>query len=347
MIVLGIESSCDETGVAIYDGDRGRLLAERLHSQVKTHSDYGGVVPELAARDHVRRLPALTRETLAQAKLAIADVEAVAYTAGPGLAGALLGGACFAQALAAARDIPALGVHHMEAHLLAPFLESAELDFPFAALLISGGHTLLIEARGVGDYHVLGRTLDDAAGEAFDKVGRLLGLGYPGGPAVSAAAAKCPPEQAGQVRLSRPMPEGLDFSFSGLKTQVARAVAADGALANDGVMRIARAFEETMIECLSQKCRAALERSGARRLVAAGGVAANESLRRRLREVTDACGATLFTPSPALCTDNGAMIAYAGWRRLAAGERVGGRVEVRPRWSLVDLSEPASPKDAA
>ncbi len=334
MRVLGIETSCDDTGVALYDSSLG-LLGHRLYSQARLHADYGGVVPELASRDHIRRLlpllAGLLTETAGRGRIG-----GVAYTEGPGLAGALLVGAAVGRALALAWDIPAVGVHHMEAHLLAPMLEPDAPSFPFLALLVSGGHTLLVEVRAAGEYIVLGESLDDAVGEAFDKTAKLLGLGYPGGPAVAAAAERGRP---GRFAFPRPMTErpGLDFSFSGLKTAVVQA-AARQVLDEQTVADIAREFQEAATETLAHKCRAALAATGHERLVVAGGVGANRRLRERLMRLGEQTGARVYYPRPEFCTDNGAMIAYAGWRRLRAGECAALAFGARPRWSMAELA---------
>jgi len=338
MRVLGIESSCDETGVAVYDGAQG-LLAHRLHSQVETHALYGGVVPELASRDHVRRITPLIRETLAAAGLSVGDLDGVAYTRGPGLAGALLVGASVARSLAWSRDIPAVGLHHMEAHLLAPMLEADPPAFPFVALLVSGGHTMLVQVEGVGRYRVLGQSLDDAAGEAFDKTAKLLSLPYPGGPSIERLAAAGDPDR---LRFPRPMTDrpGLDFSFSGLKTYaltVIRDAAAQGLEAAD----IARAFQDAVVDTMAIKCRRALEETGVSRLVVAGGVGANSALRARLTEIAGKHGATVHYPRLEFCTDNGAMVAYAGHLRLAAGATESAAFDITPRWDLESLAPPA------
>lgn len=337
MRVLGIETSCDETGVAVYDSDRG-LLAHRLHSQVALHAEYGGVVPELASRDHVRKLAPLVERTLEDAGVGLGAVEGIAYTAGPGLAGALLVGATFGRALALARGVPALGVHHMEAHLLAPMLEADPPDFPFVALLVSGGHTMLVSVKGIGQYETLGESLDDAAGEAFDKTATLLGLPYPGGPALAKLARG---GDARRFRFPRPMTDrpGLEFSFSGLKTFALNAVREQP---DDAQTRadIARAFEEAVVDTLAIKCRRALDLTGAGALVLSGGVAANERLRAQLKTLADTRGVRISYPRPELCTDNGAMVAYAGCRRLLAGETEPPRIEVRARWSLDTLNAP-------
>lgn len=331
MKVLGLETSCDETGIAVYDTAQG-LRAHMLHSQVGVHADYGGIVPELASRDHVRRVVPLIEDTLAEAGLTVADVDGVAYTAGPGLVGALLVGAAVAQGLAWSRDLPVLAVHHMEAHLLAPMLEPDPPTFPFVALLVSGGHTQLVAVEGPGRYRLLGETVDDAAGEAFDKTAQLLGLGYPGGPALAAAAAAGRPDRHS---FPRPMTRraGLDFSFSGLKTAARQALAAAG---DDprAPADIARAFEDAVVDTLVIKARRALAHTGHDRLVVAGGVGANVRLRAALAETG---GVTLHFPRPEFCTDNGAMIAYTGAMRLAAGERSPVAIRARPRWPLAEL----------
>ncbi len=335
MLVLGIETSCDETGAALYHGRNG-LLAHRLHSQVALHAPYGGVVPELASRDHVRRVLPLIEGVLEDAGCSLDDLGGVAYTAGPGLIGALMVGAATARALAWSRGLPAIAVHHMEAHLLAPLLEPDPPTFPFLALLVSGGHTMLVRVDGLGRYAVLGESLDDAAGEAFDKTAKLLGLGYPGGPALERLAGGGRPGRYDFPRplLNRP---GLDFSFSGLKTAVALAVA--GA-AGDRQARadLAHAFLEAVVDTLTGKCRRALEQTGLTCLVAAGGVSANLLLRERLRGMAAELGVRVCYPRPEFCTDNGAMIAYAGWRRLAAGLHEGLAIGVRARWGLDDLA---------
>jgi len=339
MLVLGIETSCDDTAAALYDGERG-LLAHRLFSQIETHSQYGGVVPELAARDHVRKLLPLVHEVLGRAGAGIPDLGAVAYTAGPGLVGALLVGAALSHGLAAARNIPAVGVHHMEGHLLAPMLEENRPAFPFLALLVSGGHTMLVEVSGHGRYRLLGQTLDDAVGEAFDKTAKLLGLGYPGGPAIAAAAEHGEP---GRFTFPRPMTDrpGLDFSFSGLKTAVLRTVRAQK-MNGSAVADISRAFQDAAVETLVIKCRRAVEETRHRRLVVAGGVGANRDLRARLAELAKSEDIEVFFPRLEFCTDNGAMIAYAGWLRARnGGGTAGGGFQVRPRWPLAELEPPA------
>ena len=335
MNVLGIETSCDETGIALYDTERG-LLAHALHSQIALHADYGGVVPELASRDHVRKVLPLVHEVLDQAGVVLQAIDGIAYTAGPGLVGALLVGAALGRSLAFSLGVPAVGVHHMEGHLLAPMLDDPAPDLPFVALLVSGGHTMLVEVRAIGDYRILGDTLDDAAGEAFDKTAKLLGLGYPGGPAVAGLAAGGDP---GRFRFPRPMTDrpGLDFSFSGLKTFTLTTVRAQG---DDSRARadIARAFEDAVVDTLLIKCRRALKQTGLKTLVIAGGVGANQALRARLSGLERELGASVFYPRLEFCTDNGAMIAYAGACRLEAGQRQDLAVEVKPRWSLEELS---------
>lgn len=337
MLILGIETSCDETGIALHDAAAG-LLSHRLFSQVKLHAQYGGVVPELASRDHVQRVLPLIEETLADAGRPASDIGGIAYARGPGLAGALLVGAAVAKGLAWALDRPVLGVHHMEAHLLAPMLEEDPPAFPFLALLVSGGHTLLVQVAGVGRYQVLGESLDDAAGEAFDKTAKLLGLSYPGGPALEQLAATGEP---GRWVFPRPMVDrpGLDFSFSGLKTAVVNAVH-NTVLDEAARASIAHAFQEAVVETFAIKVKRALKQTGLKRLVVAGGVGANAALRDRLKSVAQAAGGQAYYPRLAFCTDNGAMIAYAGQQRISLGERDGDEVEVRPRWPLGELRPP-------
>lgn len=341
-LVLGIESSCDETGVALYHSERG-LLAHALYSQVRLHAEFGGVVPELASRDHIRKTLPLIRKTLAEAGLGLADLDGVAYTAGPGLAGALMVGASIGRSLAWSLGVPALGVHHMEGHLLAPLLESPKPDFPFVALLVSGGHTQLVAVTGVGQYRLLGETLDDAAGEAFDKTAKLLGLGYPGGPELARLAQQ---GRAGRFHFPRPMTDrpGLDFSFSGLKTFALtrlRQSQAQGDADSQTLADIALAFEEAVADTLAIKCRRALEATGFTDLVMAGGVSANEHLRSRLTQECDRLGARIWYPRLAFCTDNGAMIAQLGALRLMAGETAPLGFEIRPRWPLDSVGRPA------
>ncbi|MFM6988057.1 MAG: tRNA (adenosine(37)-N6)-threonylcarbamoyltransferase complex transferase subunit TsaD [Arenimonas sp.] len=339
MRVLGIESSCDETGVALYDSARG-LLAQGLYSQIDLHAAYGGVVPELASRDHVRRLLPLIQQTLAESGLALADIDGVAYTAGPGLIGALMVGAATGRAIAWALDVPAVAVHHMEGHLLAPLLEDDPPEPPFVALLVSGGHTQLMRVNALGDYTLLGETLDDAAGEAFDKTAKLMGLPYPGGPQLAKAALSGRP---GAYTFSRPMVNrpDLDFSFSGLKTQVLLAWQKSGQGAQD-MADIALAFEQAVVDTLAIKCERALEQAGCSRLVVAGGVGANRYLREQLQARCARRGATVHFPRLELCTDNGAMIAFAGYLRLRAGQSEPPAVACRPRWDLAGLP-PLSP----
>ena len=343
--VLGIETSCDETGVAVYDTSRPGpegLLAHALYSQVALHAEYGGVVPELASRDHVRKLLPLVRQTLAEAGLSTADLDGVAYTAGPGLVGALLVGAGVARALAWALDVPAVAVHHMEGHLLAPLMEDDQSDPlrgrpepPFVALLVSGGHTQLVAVDAIGRYRLLGETLDDAAGEAFDKTAKLMGLPYPGGPQLAALAGQ---GRAGAFRFPRPMTNrpGLDFSFSGLKTQVLLAWQASDQ-SDRTRADIARGFEEAVVDTLAIKCQRALEATGMQTLVVAGGVGANRRLRERLQALLARLGGRVCFPRPEFCTDNGAMIAFAGALRLQAGQREDASVRVTPRWDMATL----------
>ena len=338
MKVLGIETSCDETGVAVYDTARpgaDGLLAQALYSQVALHAEYGGVVPELASRDHVRKLLPLIRQTLADAGLAVGDLDGVAYTAGPGLVGALLVGAGVARSLAWALDRPAIAVHHMEGHLLAPLLEAPDLAPPFVALLVSGGHTQLVAVDGIGDYRLLGETLDDAAGEAFDKTAKLMGLPYPGGPQLAKLAEQGNP---GAYRFSRPMTDrpGLDFSFSGLKTQVLLAWR-DSDQSDATRADIARGFEDAVVDTLAIKCERALDAAGCDTLVVAGGVGANRRLRAKLAAMAEGRGGRVCFPRPALCTDNGAMIAFAGALRLAAGQHSEAAIDVMPRWETAGL----------
>ena len=346
MLVLGIETSCDETGVALYCTRQG-LLAQGLYSQVAMHERYGGVVPELASRDHIRRLLPLTRQALADAGRSLGDIDAVACTQGPGLAGALLAGMAVASGLAAALDRPLIGIHHLEGHLLSPLLASRPPAFPFVALLISGGHTQLMRVSGVGRYELLGDTLDDAAGEAFDKSAKLLGLGYPGGPAGAALAAR---GREGVVSLPRPMLHSgdLDFSFSGLKTAVLTAVRR-GLPDDQARADLACAVQAAIVDVLVAKSLAALRHAGLHQLVIAGGVSANQRLRAALARASEERGVAVFFPEPALCTDNGAMIAFAAALRLQAegaaspGEGFAGAFSVRPRWPLETLAAPGEP----
>jgi N6-L-threonylcarbamoyladenine synthase len=340
--VLGVETSCDETGLALYCTQRG-LLAHALHSQVDLHAAYGGVVPELASRDHIQRLLPLTRLVLQQSGLALADVDAVAYTAGPGLVGALLTGAAFARALAFALGRPAIGVHHMEAHLLAPLLDDASIRPPFIALLVSGGHSMLVAVDRLGVYRLLGDTLDDAAGEAFDKTAQLLGLPYPGGPHLAQLASAGRP---GVFRFSRPLTDrpGLDFSFSGLKTQVMLAVRAQGDMDEQTRADLARGFEDAVVDTLVIKCERALKQTGMPALVIAGGVSANLRLRDALTQLGSKLKVAVHYPSLAFCTDNGAMVAYAGALRFQHGCADSAiDIDVRARWELTELEPMESP----
>ena len=341
MLVLGIETSCDETGVALYESGRG-LLAHALYTQVALHAEYGGVVPELASRDHIRRVLPLSHDVLQRSGCALTKVDAVAYTQGPGLAGALLVGASVAHGLAYALGVPALGIHHLEGHLLSPLMETPAPAFPFIALLVSGGHSQLMRVAGVGRYELLGDTLDDAAGEAFDKTAQLLGLGYPGGPALAALAAQGTP---GRVKLPRPMLHSgdLDFSFSGLKTAVMLQVK-NRELNAQMRADIAAEFQAAIVDVLVAKSLAAIARGGVESLVVAGGVGANRELRARLTKAGDRAGFSVFYPAPEFCTDNGAMIAFAAAKRLEHSLHAAGRpsrsFSVRPRWNLESL-EPA------
>ncbi len=334
MRVLGIESSCDETGIAIYDDQQG-ILSHQLYSQVKLHADYGGVVPELASRDHVRKTLPLIQAALAESGCTAADIDGIAYTAGPGLVGALLVGATIGRSLALAWNKPAVAVHHMEGHLLAPMLEEHAPAFPFLALLVSGGHTLLVRVDGIGRYQILGESIDDAAGEAFDKTAKLLGLDYPGGALLSKMAESGTP---GRFVFPRPMTDrpGLDFSFSGLKTFAANTIRAQGT-DDQTKADIAHAFQCAVVDTLAIKCKRALKETGLKRLVMAGGVSANRQLRTQLAQMMTELGGEVFYPRPEYCTDNGAMIAYAGLQRLKAGHTVGLELSVQPRWSLDTL----------
>ncbi len=339
MKVLGIESSCDETGIAIYDSEQG-LLSHTLYSQISLHAEYGGVVPELASRDHVRKTIPLINEALKQADLKRVDIDAVAYTAGPGLVGALLVGAGIGRSLAWSLGVPAVAVHHMEGHLLAPMLENPAPQFPFIALLVSGGHTQLVEVRNVGNYHLLGDTLDDAAGEAFDKTAKLLGLPYPGGPELAKLAVQGDPRR---FKFPRPMTDrpGLDFSFSGLKTFALNTLQKEQKNSAEAANRlkadISRAFEDAVVDTLVIKCRRAIRETKTKRLVLAGGVSANQQLRKRMNEMMKKEGGKAFYPRAEFCTDNGAMIAYTGWLRLQAGERSPLKFSATPRWPLEEL----------
>ena len=341
MLILGLETSCDETGVALYDTRRG-LLAHALFSQIDVHVEYGGVVPELASRDHVRKALPLIEEVMRDAGCEPGDIDGIAYTAGPGLVGALMVGATLARALAWGWGIPVLGVHHMEGHLLAPMLEEPHPEFPFVALLVSGGHTQLVRVDGIGQYKMLGESLDDAAGEAFDKAAKMMGLPYPGGPQIGRVAEKGDPDRFDFPRpmVNRP---GLDFSFSGLKTHTLNTVARcretndSGELSEQDIGDIARAFEEAVVATLVIKCRRALKQENLKTLVMAGGVSANLRLRARLEKALAKERALVFYPAPLFCTDNGAMIAYAGAQRLAAGQVDLPDMKVRPRWPMEEL----------
>ena len=334
MLVLGIETSCDDTGAAIYHAQHG-LLMHKLYSQIDLHQRYGGVVPELAARDHIRKLLPLIDSVIHEAQVAREQLDGIAYTAGPGLAGALLVGAAVGRSLAFSLRSPAVGVHHMEGHLLAPMLETRTPEFPFLALLVSGGHTQLVDVQRPGCYQVLGESLDDAVGEAFDKTAKLLGLGYPGGPNIAAAAKTGDPDR---FYFPRPMTDrpGLDFSFSGLKTHTL-ATAKGHKLTRQTIADIAWAFQDAAVDTLLIKTRRALEQTGHHRFIVAGGVGANELLRTRLKDLGDELNCELFYPRPEFCTDNGAMIAYAGALRLSAKESTEIQFAVHPRWSLRDL----------
>jgi N6-L-threonylcarbamoyladenine synthase len=335
MRILGIETSCDETGIAVYDDEQG-LLSHELYSQVKLHADYGGVVPELASRDHVRKIIPLIEKALTDANTTPKDIDGVAFTQGPGLIGALLVGSSVGRSLAYAWNVPAIGVHHMEGHLLAPMLEDNAPSFPFVALLVSGGHSMLVNVKGIGQYEVLGESVDDAAGEAFDKTAKLLGLDYPGGPLLAKLAEKGGP---GHYKFPRPMTDkpGLDFSFSGLKTFAANTIrASDG---SDQVKaNIAFAFQEAVVDTLMIKCKRALKQTGMKRLVIAGGVSANQMLRQKMTVLMDELHGEVFYPSLAYCTDNGAMIAYAGMQRLKANEVLELSSQAKPRWPLDTLT---------
>ncbi|RYU69981.1 tRNA (adenosine(37)-N6)-threonylcarbamoyltransferase complex transferase subunit TsaD [Aliivibrio finisterrensis] len=334
MRILGIETSCDETGIAIYDDEKG-LLAHQLYSQVKLHADYGGVVPELASRDHVKKTIPLIQAALNDAGLTKDDIDGIAYTAGPGLVGALLVGSTIGRSIAYAWDVPAIPVHHMEGHLLAPMLEDVPPEFPFVALLVSGGHTMMVEVKGIGEYQILGESVDDAAGEAFDKTAKLMGLDYPGGPLLSKLAES---GTKGRFKFPRPMTDrpGLDFSFSGLKTFAANTIRA-----NDDDLQtradIAFAFQEAVVDTLAIKCRRALKETGMKRLVMAGGVSANKYLRQELEVMMKKIGGEVFYPRTEFCTDNGAMIAYAGMQRLKNGETTDLAVQAKPRWPIDQL----------
>ena len=353
MIILGIESSCDETGIALYDDEQG-LLAQEIYSQIEVHADYGGVVPELASRDHVRKTIPLIKKVMKTANLSAQEIDGIAYTAGPGLVGALMVGGCIAKSLAYSWRVPAISVHHMEGHLLAPMLEEDKPAFPFVALLVSGGHTQLVEVEAIGRYKILGESIDDAAGEAFDKTAKLLGLDYPGGPRLAALAEK---GTDGRYKFPRPMTDrpGLDFSFSGLKTAAANTIHASGLRMQGGrsgqlegvepdnaeqiKADIALAFEQAVVDTIIIKCRRALEQTGCTRLVLAGGVSANQALRKKVSELMKKRKGQAYYPRHELCTDNGAMIAYAGAQRFKAEADTTLAVSAKPRWSIESLPE--------
>jgi N6-L-threonylcarbamoyladenine synthase len=334
MRVLGIETSCDETGIAIYDGEKG-LLSHVLYSQIAIHADYGGVVPELASRDHIRKTLPLIKQALHEAGVTADSIDGVAYTAGPGLSGALLVGASIGRSLAMAWGKPALAVHHMEGHLLAPMLEANPPPFPFIALLVSGGHTQLVRVDGIGEYQLLGESVDDAAGEAFDKTAKLMGLEYPGGPLLAKLATQGDPKK---YKFPRPMTDrpGLDFSFSGLKTAASNVIAAQG---NSPEVQadIAASFQQAVVDTLVFKCQRALTETGLNRLVVAGGVSANTSLREQLQQLLSKMKGEVFYPRKEFCTDNGAMIAFAGYQRLNAGQQQDLSIGVTPRWPMTEL----------
>ena len=336
MLILGIETSCDETGIALFDSEKG-LLADALYSQIAVHAEYGGVVPELASRDHIRKTLPLVKQVFAEAGISAEDLDGVAYTAGPGLAGALLVGAGIARSLAYGWGIPAIAVHHMEGHLLAPMLEENPPEFPFVALLVSGGHTMLVNVEAIGQYKVLGESLDDAAGEAFDKTAKMLGLAYPGGPAVAKLAEK---GEIGRYKFPRPMTDrpGLDFSFSGLKTFTLNTLQKSDKTEQTKA-DIACAFEVAVVETLAIKCRRALQQTNSTRLVVAGGVSANSRLRQRLEDMVKKEKAQVFYPRLEFCTDNGAMIAFAGCQRLVAGQHESLEFNAKPRWDLESLGK--------
>lgn len=345
MRILGIETSCDETGIAVYDDEKG-LLSHELYSQVKLHADYGGVVPELASRDHVRKIIPLIEKAMEDANTKPSEIDGVAFTQGPGLVGALLVGSSVGRSLAYAWNVPAVGVHHMEGHLLAPMLEDDAPAFPFVALLVSGGHSMLVKVEGIGRYEVLGESIDDAAGEAFDKTAKLLGLDYPGGPLLAKLAEK---GEAGHYKFPRPMTDrpGLDFSFSGLKTFAANTIRDADLTGNTDLTaeqveqtkeNIAYAFQEAVVDTLIIKCKRALKQTGMKRLVIAGGVSANTMLRAEMKALMQDLKGEVFYPSLAYCTDNGAMIAYAGMQRLKAGETLALSSQAKPRWPLDTLT---------
>ncbi|MCF6236132.1 MAG: tRNA (adenosine(37)-N6)-threonylcarbamoyltransferase complex transferase subunit TsaD [Gammaproteobacteria bacterium] len=335
MRILGIETSCDETGIAIYDASQG-IMAHVLHSQIALHAEYGGVVPELASRDHIRKTIPLIKQVMKEADVSAQEIQGVAYTSGPGLIGALLVGTSIGRSLALAWQVPAIAVHHMEGHLLASMLEDNPPQFPFIALLVSGGHTQLIKVEGVGRYELLGETLDDAAGEAFDKTAKMLGLSYPGGPAIAEAAKQGNPDR---FHFPRPMTNrpGLDFSFSGLKTFSVNTLHQFDSPDEQTKADIACAFQEAVVDTVAIKCQRALKQTGIKRLVIAGGVGANERLRERLNLLSEKLQSEVFYPRFEFCTDNGAMIAYAGYLRLKAGQHESLEFNARARWPMEEL----------
>ena len=338
--MLGIETSCDETGVALFGSNEG-LLAHKLYSQISIHAEFGGVVPELASRDHIRKLAPMVKKLLQEAKLKGSQIDGVAYTSGPGLAGSLLVGGAFARSIAWGWDVPAIGVNHMEGHLLAPMLEIECPEFPFIALLVSGGHTQLIEVEEVGKYRLLGESVDDAAGEAFDKAAKILDLGYPGGPKLAEAAVN---GDASRFTFPRPMinKPNLDFSFSGLKTHTAKVMEIERKNLNEEELYklktdIARAFEESVVEILTKKCMRALSETNCKTLIMAGGVSANQRLRASMDQLSQRENVKVIYPKPEFCTDNGAMIAYAGWQRLRLGQKDDLSFNIKPRWPITEL----------
>ena len=341
MRILGIESSCDETGVAIYDGEEG-LMAHVLYSQIELHKEYGGVVPELASRDHIKKLLPLIRAAMSEADSEVGDIDGVAYTSGPGLVGALMVGMSLGRALAYAWGVPAIAVHHMEAHLLAPLLEEGAPKFPFVALLVSGGHTQMVDVAGIGEYTLLGESLDDAAGEAFDKAAKMLGLPYPGGPELAKLAEQGNPEA---YKFPRPMLNrpGLDFSYSGLKTftrTTIQSLEAQGQLDARAKADVAACFQIAVVDTLVKKCERAIKHTGYKTLVAAGGVSANRLLREKMQRVMGGMGVSVAYPKPEFCTDNGAMVAFAGYHRLVAGEDAPLAYAAKARWPMTELAAP-------
>lgn len=343
MRILGIESSCDETAVAIYDGEQG-LMAHALYSQIELHRDYGGVVPELASRDHIKKLLPLISAAMKDAGCSVADIDGVAYTAGPGLVGALMVGMSVGRALAYAWQVPAIPVHHMEAHLLAPLLEESPPEFPFVALLVSGGHTQMVDVAGIGEYTLLGESLDDAAGEAFDKAAKMLGLPYPGGPELAALAVQ---GDATRYKFPRPMLNrpGLDFSYSGLKTftrTTIQALAEAGELTDQAKADVAACFQQAVVDTLVKKCERAIKHTGYKTLVAAGGVSANNLLRQQMQQVMAKMGVNVAYPKAEFCTDNGAMVAFAGFHRMLAGESAPLTYAAKARWPMTELLAPGA-----